>query len=113
MNCPICARLIICKVFPKKKQCIDIHCVCGYNWKGFAASSPKLAEEDMVHEFYGDWQDEEVRRVLRAINMYCDNDLRFWKGKKIITSWADAGVKQGKLDRVLVFKTVDELVKAI
>ncbi len=109
MNCPYCARIIICKVYPKKNTRIDIHCVCGYNWKGFAATTPKLAEEDSTREFYGDWKDEEVRRVLRAINRYCDNDLRFFKGKKLITTWQEGG----KLNKVLVFKDVDEMVKAI
>lgn len=109
MLCPKCSRLIICKSFNKHGTAccsVDIHCVCGYNWPGYSPTASKVTNED-THEFYGDWNDTDINRVLRGIENYCDNDLRFFKGRKIVTTW------QANYFKVLVFNDVNELISSI
>ena len=82
-NCPKCRRFVANKICRADGR-IDFCCPCNAFFRdGY------LEEEDEANEFYGDWTNEEVMTLLKAIEISrsCDDDRRIFKGKMLYTTW--------------------------
>lgn len=98
MQCPTCETKIRYKVERKKQT--DLHCRCGFKWAGFWKH-----EVNDINILYGDWDLVEVERVLRTTAYYCDDDLRFYKGRKVFTCWIE-----GREERMISKPTLAALL---
>jgi hypothetical protein len=101
MNCPTCEHKINYKV--ERKRQIDLHCRCGFVWAGISRY-----KADDLNILYGEWDLTEISRVLRATAYYCDDNLRFWKGRKVFTCWMD-GMEKRLISRRTLAALLSEL----
>lgn len=91
MECPVCDKDILWR------EGKYLRCPCGMMFPN---------REDEANRLYGEWTDEELAVLEKAMAYYCDKDHHFFKGRNIITVWTTDMHR----DQMMIFKSFDDLI---
>ncbi len=67
---------------------------------------PAYMGDSDTNVIIGDWSEEELQKLDKAMEKYCDTDFVFYKGRNLWSSWR----KDQSNVRVVVGRTLERLI---